>query len=402
VVRIKLIGFGIGAFIAGIGGCLLAYRQTNVSYETFSALPSLAVFLTAYLAGITSVAGGMLAGLISAGGLMFILLDRNVELGDWYAIVTAVLLIFTVIKNPEGIVGPIHDRLAARRVARLARAETVPSSPPVTGVEPAAMASAADGRGPAALAVHRLSVRYGGVVAVQDVSFDVPTGAVVGLIGPNGAGKTTMMDAVCGLARAEGSVRLGERTLDGLPPHRRAELGLGRTFQGLDLYEDLSVAENIAVGQYPSGRSNPAELDRLLASLGLAALAERPVSELSQGQRQLVSIARALAGRPTVLLLDEPAAGLDSLESAWLSAQLRVIRDQGVTVLLVDHDMGLVLGLCDLIHVLDFGYLIASGTPAEIRGNARVALAYLGTASTERESHEPGMLPASATTDGSP
>ncbi|MGD9705138.1 MAG: ATP-binding cassette domain-containing protein [Acidimicrobiia bacterium] len=399
VVRVKLIGFGIGAFIAGIGGCLLAYKQTNVSYESFSALPSLGVFLTAYLAGITSVAGGMQAGLISAGGILFILLDRNVELGEWYAIVTALLLIFTVIKNPEGIVGPAHERLAQRRLARLAAvAPSIQRMP----APPAAAPSHLDLQRPAAaLSVQGLSVRYGGVIAVDDVSFDVPTGAIVGLIGPNGAGKTTTMDALCGFAGSIGEVRLAGRTLDGLAPHRRAQLGLGRTFQGLDLYEDLSVAENVAVGQFTSRASGTAELDTLLESLGLTALAERPVSELSQGQRQLVSIARALAGRPNVLLLDEPAAGLDTVESLWLASQLRAIRDQGVTTLLVDHDMGLVLGLCDLIHVLDFGRLIASGTPAEIRDDEAVSMAYLGTSSVG-DAHEPGTMQAPAFEGGLP
>jgi sulfate-transporting ATPase len=395
VVRIKLIGFGIGAFIAGIGGCLLAYKQTNASYETFSALPSLAIFLTAYLAGITSVGGAMQAGLISAGGLVFILLDRNVELGEWYAIVVALLLILTVIKNPEGIVGPVHDRLARRRRSRLERT-AAPYAMPSRDVRPDVARGAIDKGGEVALSVHSLSVRYGGVVAVDDVSFDVPSGAIVGLIGPNGAGKTTTMDALCGFVKADGTATLGDRSLAGLAPHRRAQCGLGRTFQGLDLYEDLSVMENVAVGQYTSRESGSAELDDVLATLGLSALSERPVAELSQGQRQLVSIARALAGRPDVLLLDEPAAGLDSLESQWLAAQLRLIRDQGVTILLVDHDMGLVLGLCDLIHVLDFGRLIASGVPAEIRDDPVVAMAYLGTANTARR--EPGAV--QATVDG--
>jgi sulfate-transporting ATPase len=388
VVRVKLIGFAIGAFIAGIGGCLLAYKQTNASYESFSALPSLAIFLTAYLAGITSVGGAVQAGLISAGGIVFIVFDRAVDLGDWYGIVTAVLLIFTVIKNPEGIVGPIHDRLADRRLARLAQlGPAEPRSPrPPTEVRAATRPTVPATTTPA-LSVQHLSVRYGGVVAVDRVTFDVPAGAIVGLIGPNGAGKTTTMDALCGFARGDGRVVLAGRDLGDLPPHRRAQLGLGRTFQGLDLYEDLSVAENVAVGQYPTADATATELDDLLTGLALSALAERPVVELSQGQRQLVSIARAMAGRPAVLLLDEPAAGLDSVESQWLATQLRAIRDQGVTILLVDHDMGLVLGLCDLIHVLDFGRLIASGPPSEIRVDPRVATAYLGTSAvaTDRE-----------------
>ena len=204
VVRIKLIGFGIGAFIAGLGGCLLAYKQSNASYETFSALPSLAVFLTAYLAGITSIAGALVAGVISAGGIMFILIDRQIELGDWYAIVTAVLLIFTVIANPEGIVGPAHAKIGARRLARLGSAG--PDAPSIDAPTRAAAEHVFDADAPCALRVDGVTVRYGGVVAVHDAAFDVPRGAIVGLIGPNGAGKTTMLDAICGFTTATGEI----------------------------------------------------------------------------------------------------------------------------------------------------------------------------------------------------
>ncbi|MET0909573.1 MAG: ATP-binding cassette domain-containing protein [Ilumatobacteraceae bacterium] len=376
VVRVKLVGFGLGAFIAGIGGCLLAYKQTNVSFESFSALAGLAIFLTAYLAGITSVSGAIEAGVISAGGIVFIALDRRVDLGQWFTIATAILLIFTVIRNPEGIVGPIHTKLAERRLARLG----APPPPPMRSDLTTSTPDVVELSSVIELGVEELIVRYGGVTAVDRVSFDVPHAAIVGLIGPNGAGKTTMMDALCGFTSSDGRVTLNGMSLDGLPPHKRAQSGLGRTFQGLDLYEDLSVAENVAVGQYMAGGSAMLEeVDDLLERLGLDGLAERPVSELSQGQRQLVSVARALAGKPKLLLLDEPGAGLDTLESLWLASQLRTIRDQGVTILLVDHDMGLVLGLCDVIHVLDFGAIIASGSPKQIRDDHRVKQAYLGT-----------------------
>jgi ABC-type branched-subunit amino acid transport system ATPase component len=229
--------------------------------------------------------------------------------------------------------------------------------------------------------VSGLSVRYGGVSAVTDVSFNVHSGLITGLIGPNGAGKTTTMDAISGFARYTGRVTLDGKELDGLAPHQRVAAGLGRTFQGVDLYEDLTVAENIAVSQQVTGESvaeAEASLAQLLDMLGLTAKRNRGVAELSQGERQLVSIARALACKPKLLLLDEPAAGLDSAESLWLADRLREIRDTGVTILIVDHDMGLVLSLCDEIFVLDFGRLIATGSPAEIRSNPQVASAYLG------------------------
>jgi ABC-type branched-subunit amino acid transport system ATPase component len=228
------------------------------------------------------------------------------------------------------------------------------------------------------LRVRGLTVRYGGVVAVDDLSFTVPEGGITGLIGPNGAGKTTTMDAICGFADCGGTIELSGRTVNGLLPHRRAALGLGRTFQGTGLYEDLTVEENVVVGQQVAKDRRPGQVTAILAALGVAALGGRRVSELSQGQRQLVSVAKALAGQPRLLLLDEPAAGLDSSESLWLAERLRGVRDTGVTILLIDHDMSLVLGLCDEIHVLDFGALIASGPPDAIRGDQRVAAAYLG------------------------
>jgi sulfate-transporting ATPase len=178
-------------------------------------------------------------------------------------------------------------------------------------------------------------------------------------------------------------VVLDGQSLDGMPPHRRAGRGLGRTFQSIDLYEDLSVEENVVVGQHLAVGRGQDHLLAVLESLGLSRFRERSVGELSQGQRQLVSIARALAGEPRLLLLDEPAAGLDSTESAWLSDRLRAVRDSGVTILLIDHDMSLVLSLCDHIDVLNFGSLIASGPPGEIRTDPAVVDAYLGSTHAE-------------------
>ncbi len=384
VVRVKLLAFGIGAFIAGLGGALLAYQQQTITFQSFSALGGLDLFTTAYLAGITSVAGGVGAGGIAASGIFFVFLDRHVELGHWFAIATALGVIFTVIRNPEGIVGPAHHVLAKRRRARLERRPSAAATP----AEPLAAAPALAGAASSAatlLAVEHLTVRYGGVVAVDDLSFAVREGEIVGLIGPNGAGKTTAMDALCGFVRCEGSVALDGRPLDGLAPHRRIRAGLGRTFQGMDLYDDLSVAENVVVGQYVRSGArgllsthDHERVDRVLAELGLLDRRDDTVGELSQGQRQLVSIARALIASPRLLLLDEPAGGLDTTESAWLADRLRAVRAAGTTILLIDHDMTLVLSLCDRIHVVDFGRLIASGPPSSVRGDRRVAEAYLG------------------------
>ena len=163
-----------------------------------------------------------------------------------------------------------------------------------------------------------MTVRYGGVVAVTTPPSTFHAARSSGSSDPNGAGKTTMLDAICGFTAATGEISIGDRRIETLPPHRRAQLGLGRTFQGLDLYEDLTVEENVAVGQANNRRPGATTSPPCSRRSGSPRWPERPVAELSQGQRQLVSIARALAGRPDVLLLDEPAAGLDTTESVWL------------------------------------------------------------------------------------
>ncbi|MFC8044108.1 ATP-binding cassette domain-containing protein [Nocardia sp. NPDC057353] len=374
VVRTKLAAFAIGAFIAGIGGSLLAYQQTNVSFQSFTALAGLSLFATVYLAGTTSIAGGLLSGVLGAGGVAFLLLGNLGEAaGSWYQVIVGIGLLVTVLTNPEGIVAP-----AQRALARTGRKTT-----PRTGAAPALPARTEAVPGAPLLVLDGVTVHYGGVCAVDDVSFAVPEAAIVGLIGPNGAGKTTLIDAISGAVPAGGSVTLGGVPLDGMSVHRRIHAGLGRTFQAIELYEDLSVRENVLVGL--SGRSraeqvgSAAELDGIFALLGLTEVCDTPAGELSQGQRQLVSIARALAGRPAVLLLDEPAGGLDTTESRWLGERLRAIRASGVTILLIEHDMSLVLGVCDQVQVLNFGRTLAAGTPEQIRNDRTVAEAYLGT-----------------------
>jgi ABC-type branched-subunit amino acid transport system ATPase component/branched-subunit amino acid ABC-type transport system permease component len=367
VVRVKILAFGIGSFIAGLGGALLAYKQSNVTFDSFTVFDGIALFAVTYLAGITSVSGGVLAGLLVGSGLIDAAIQRWLSLGNWYTTLTSALLVLTVIRNPEGIVGPVHallDRWAPNRPSF----RTTGGRLQVVGRERRASGSPA-------LSVRNVGVHYGGVVALDNVSFDVRPGTIVGVIGPNGAGKTTLLDAITGFAPAMGSVALGGTALDGHPPHERVRSGLARTFQHIELYDDLSVFENIVVGR--AGRGGP-ELAQLLDVVDLADAANRPAGELSQGRRQLVSIARGLASNPDVLLLDEPAAGLDSAESAWLGKRLRSIRDAGTTIVLVDHDMHLVLSLCDEVHVLVFGKLVASGPPHVIGADADVASAYLG------------------------
>jgi branched-chain amino acid transport system ATP-binding protein len=243
------------------------------------------------------------------------------------------------------------------------------------------------------LDISELVVRYGGVNAVDRVSLTVEPGTVVGLIGPNGAGKTTLVDALTGFVpAAQGTITFDGARIDDLSAHERARRGVVRTFQSIELFEDLTVRENVlaaaertrwwslfADAVAPSRGAPPADVDWALSLLELDDTAERLPSVLSLGQRKLVGVARALASRPKLLLLDEPAAGLDTGESQILGDHLRGVLDHGITVLLVDHDMALVLGVCDTLWVLDYGRLIAHGTPEEIQRNADVVTAYLGT-----------------------
>ncbi|MEQ6901574.1 ATP-binding cassette domain-containing protein [Nocardioides sp. YIM 152588] len=393
VVRVKLIAFAIGAFIAGLGGSMLAYMEGTVTFASFTALLGITVFAMAYLAGITSVSGGIVAGVAGVGGLMAYLLHNGVDVGDGYGVITGIGLVITVIANPEGIVGPIHEAIARRRRKAALAAAPEGADPTSASADEDALGGRLEPMPPVeggevVLDAVGVRVRYGGVVAVAGVDLTVRSGTIVGLIGPNGAGKTTLLDALTGFTTAEGSVALAGADLSGRRPHQRVRAGLGRTFQHTELYEDMTVAENVVVGAAAAVGREPRELADVLELLDLAPYAERPVSELSQGRRQLVAIARALIGNPSVLLLDEPAGGLDSNESQWLGLRLRRLRDAGVAILLVDHDMHLVLNVCDDIYVLDFGEVIAHAAPAGIRSDPRVAAAYLGSSHAEQHVEE--------------
>jgi branched-chain amino acid transport system ATP-binding protein len=242
------------------------------------------------------------------------------------------------------------------------------------------------------LAAEDISVRFGGLRALNEVSLSVPAGQIVGLIGPNGAGKTTMFNVLTGLQRCgHGRVVFGGNDISGWPPHRRGRAGIARTFQRLALFTRMSVHDNLVAswesshrgGVFGRGRAQRRRrVDDLMSLLDLWPVADRLAGELSTGQGRMVELGRALCTDPRVLLLDEPGSGLDAHETAAFSAVLRSVTssDDPPAVLLVEHDMALVMDVCSQLSVLDFGRVIARGSPQEIRANDLVRAAYLGDA----------------------
>ena len=252
------------------------------------------------------------------------------------------------------------------------------------------------------LETSQMSVTFGGLRAVNEVDFAVTEGSLVGLIGPNGAGKTTFIDGITGFVPTTGRIVFDGHDITHLPVHKRAGLGLGRTWQSLELFDDLTVEENLFVAAdkqtaknflldivVPGRRRDRESVEAAMDVLGITELAKKKPNEISQGQRKLVSAARALATRPKLLCMDEPAAGLDTQESVQLGSSLRSIVNSGTSVFLVDHDMGLVLTICDYIYVIEFGMKIAEGTPAEIKRNPRVIEAYLGQSARDELASDP-------------
>jgi branched-chain amino acid transport system permease protein len=375
--RIKLIAFGISSVIAGLAGALYAYNFGSVSADRFDPFTALSLIAFAYAGGITLISGAVFAGLISTQALFPYALDKWFGInGNWFLLFGGAILIITLIQNPEGVAGAFYKRfhkrepirppepsdrgLAALDIPGTGRAHPVPvASPDVVASVPV-------------LSVRDLSVTFGGLHALDHVDLEVREGELLGLIGPNGAGKTTLIDAITGFVPATGAVKLDGQDIDRMAPHERARLGLSRTWQNTDLFEDLEVAENVAVAG--AGAGGVQILD--LVNLGWAAAAMP--EQLSEGARKLVGVARALAGHPRLLCLDEPAAGLDARESEELGRSLRELADRGQSTLLIDHDMGLVLSICDRVVVLEFGRVIADGPPEAVRQNECVIAAYLG------------------------
>ena len=406
----KLYAFSMAAGIAAIAGILTVFRFQFVDYTQFDVNTSILVVTWAVIGGVGWAAGALVGSLGSAGSILGTFVSN--WLGSTSAWSSTLLPIaggaaapLVLIQSPDGVAAGQYQ--ATEKLLTRLRSRRAGPAPSVTAGAGAAAAPATAAprrrRAQAELSIQNLTVTYGAVTAVNDVSFEVRHGEVVGLIGPNGAGKTTLLDAVTGLTRASGGhVLLNGSPIDSWSPARRARAGLARSFQGVDLFEELSVRDNLLVAtdehawrRYVTDLVRPDRLrptqrmQEIVADFGLEKwLGARP-AELPAGTMRRVGVARAMIAEPSILFLDEPMAGLDGAERLELGEEVRLVASrQGIAIVLVEHDVQLVLRTCDRIVVLDFGSKIAEGTPAEIRGDRAVIAAYLGVAEEGEEAGE--------------
>ena len=391
--RAKLLVFIYAAVLAGLSGWLYAHFQRAANPTPFGAQAGIEYLFIAVVGGAGYVWGGVL------GAAIVVILKEVLQSylpyllhgeGQLETIVFGILLVGLLQLAPAGVWPSLTSWLTSRLPPKPPRKRpdtslTLPARVRVPGA-PSVL-----------LQIDHARKQFGGVIAVNDVSFDVQEREIVALIGPNGAGKSTTFNLITGvLAASGGTISVLGKKLDNAPPQQVVRLGISRTFQHVKLVPDMTVLENVAIGAHLRGRAGAlssmfrldrsdeakllAEATRQIERVGLADQIDQPAGSLSLGQQRIVEIARALCVDPMLLLLDEPAAGLRHLEKQRLAGLLRQLRDGGMSVLLVEHDMGFVMDLADRVVVLDFGTKIAEGTPQAIKTNPQVIKAYLGAA----------------------